>query len=96
MKNKPEQSTLEFDRIANELRLAKTYWLKTIHPYVAGRRLQGVEFYMAADAHRRLQAAQRQAEDWNKINAGKRCPVPAEAFADLSGGRSGLRVRCSM
>ncbi|MGO8839071.1 MAG: hypothetical protein ACLQAH_07500 [Limisphaerales bacterium] len=87
MKDRPDQSTLESDRIANELRLVKAYWLKTIWPYIAKRHLQGVEFYMAADAHRRLQAAQRRAEDWNRTSNGKRCPVPAEAGADLTEAR---------
>jgi hypothetical protein len=34
-----------------ELRLAKEYWLKTIQPYIAGRKLHGVEFYIAHDAY---------------------------------------------
>jgi hypothetical protein len=65
------------------LRLAKEYWLRTIRPRIAGRKLRDKELFVAADAHRRLQASQREAEDWNKTAKGKALPVPAAALAEL-------------
>jgi hypothetical protein len=33
-----------------EFRLVKEYWLQTIQPFIAGRKLHGVEFFVAQDA----------------------------------------------
>src|SRR5208337_2624354 len=65
-----------------ELRLAKGYWLKTIQPFIAGRKLRGVEFYIAADAHRWLRMMAELATSWNKSEEGKTSPVPPETFPD--------------
>ena len=53
--------------IERELRLAKEYWLRTIYPHIKGRMLRDAEFFVAQDAHRRLQAAKKNAEDWNRL-----------------------------
>ena len=67
--------------IEQEFRLAKEYWLRNVHPYIAGRKLQGVELFVATNAHRRLQAAQKHAENWNRTQEGR---LPS-LDADLSG-----------
>jgi len=38
----------------NELYLAKNYWLNTIQPFILGRRLHGVEFFIAHNAYMQL------------------------------------------
>jgi hypothetical protein len=71
-------------RLEKELRLAREYWLQTILPYIAGRKLLGVELFVAQHAHDRLAVATRQAREWNSTNEGKLSPVPAEIVPDLS------------
>ena len=61
--------------IETDLRLAKEYWLKTVWPYIAGRKLRGVELFVAQDAFWRLQKVQRDAKD---------SPVSADAFVDFT------------
>jgi hypothetical protein len=65
-----------------ELRLAKGYWLKTIQPHTAGRKLRGVEFYVAADAYRWLRMMAELATSWNKSEKGKTSPIPLETFPE--------------
>jgi hypothetical protein len=65
-----------------ELRLAKAYWLEKIQPYIAGRKLQGAELYIAAEAHCWLQGIAKYANDWNKSEAGKKSPISAEIFPE--------------
>ena len=69
--------------IEQELRLAKEYWLRTIQPRIAGRKLRGVELAVAKDAHCRLHEGQRQAETWNRSEAGRLLPLEI----DMSGER---------
>lgn len=64
--------------VEQELRLAKEYWLRTIQPRIAGRKLRDVELFVAQDAHRRLQAAQRKAEVWNRSEEGQLSPLEIE------------------
>jgi hypothetical protein len=71
MNQKPEtapqsNSTEQRAEIERELRLAKEYWLRTIYPHIKGRVLRGVEFFIAQDAHLRLQMAVRKAREWNE------------------------------
>jgi hypothetical protein len=65
-----------------ELRLAKEYWLETIQPYIAGRKLQGVEFFIAQEAHEWLRMMTNLATHWNNSDAGKKAPIPAEDFPE--------------
>jgi len=69
--------------VARGLRLVKEYWLRTIQPFIKGRRLRGLDLFMAVSAHRRLEGARRKAEEWNRTEEGKSFPVPAEALAEL-------------
>ncbi len=64
----PSQTDITKPRaeIERELRLAKEYWLRTVQPYIAGRKLRGVEMFVAQDAYLLLMEAQRKAEDWNR------------------------------
>lgn len=41
-----------------ELRLVKEYWLQTIQPFIVGRKLHGVEFFVAQDAWYHLRKIQ--------------------------------------
>lgn len=69
-----------------ELRLAKKYWLRTVQPRIAGRILRGVEFFVAQDAHRRLQVAIKKADDWNRqcvAVAGEPFPPPMLVSVDV-------------
>lgn len=65
-----------------ELRLAKEYWLKTIQPYIAGRKLHGVEFYITADAYRWLHMMMNLGIDWNKSEQGKQSPISEKTFPE--------------
>src|SRR5690349_15766823 len=76
---------LKSEQIETELHLAKQYWQQTIQPFIAGRQLHSVEFYVAQDAHRRLQAAKRQAEEWNNIEDGRHKPIATETLLELEG-----------
>lgn len=64
----PAQTDITGKRAAveQELRLAKEYWLRTIQPRIVGRILRDVEFFVAQDAHRLLQAVKTKAENWNR------------------------------
>lgn len=64
-----------------ELRLAKEYWLK-IQPYIAGRKLHGVEFYIAADAYRWLRMVTQLGIDWNKSERGRKLPISEKTFPE--------------
>jgi hypothetical protein len=66
----------------SELRLAKEYWLKTIQPYIAGRKLHGVEFYIAADAYRWLRMMTDLGNDWNKSERGRKPPISEKTFPE--------------
>jgi len=44
-----------------ELRLAKDYWLQTVQPFIAGRKLHGVELFVAQDAWYLLRKTQNDA-----------------------------------
>ena len=74
------------ERVEDILRLAREYWLRTIQPYIANRKLHDVELSVADDAHSRLLQAKRQAEDWNRSKEGQQSPVSAKALAELAGG----------
>src|SRR5438876_1758089 len=80
---KRKNSRLPEPKAAVELRLAKEYWLRTIQPYIADRKLQGVELFVAKDAHLRLRSAVTKAENWNNSDDGKRSPVPADVIPRL-------------
>jgi hypothetical protein len=82
MTDKAGQSVPESVCIANELRLAKDYWLKTIQPHIASRRLAGAELYIANNAYERLRHAAKQATEWNNTKDAERSPVPAEVFPE--------------
>ena len=84
MKDKRQQSVLESARIANDLRLAKAYWQKTIQCHIAGRSLRGGELYVATDAYFRLQELARRAVGWNNTDSGKRFPIPTGALPDFA------------
>lgn len=53
-------------QIEHEFRLAKEYWLRTVQPHIAGRRLRDIERFVAEAAYRLLLEAQRKAEQWNQ------------------------------
>lgn len=84
MAHKTKPQPLPSPSVGTELRLAKHYWLDTIQPYIAGRRLRDVELFVANYAHRNLQGAARKAAEWNATDPGKLLPVPADAIAELS------------
>jgi hypothetical protein len=65
-----------------ELRLAKEYWLKTIQPYIVGRKLHGVEFYIAADAYRWLRMMTELGISWNESEQGKQSPISEKTFPE--------------
>ncbi|MGB7748262.1 MAG: hypothetical protein WBN75_13350 [Verrucomicrobiia bacterium] len=69
----PSQTDITKPRaeIERELRLAKEYWLRTVQPYIAGRKLRDIELFVAQDAYLLLMGAQRKAEDWNRIQKGR-------------------------
>lgn len=56
----------QHESIEWELRLAKEYWLRTVQPHIAGRKLRGVELFVANHAHSNLQVAKKNADDWNR------------------------------
>jgi hypothetical protein len=56
--------------IEQELRLAKEYWLRTVQPHIAGRKLRGVEMFVAQDAYLLLSGAKQKAEEWNRTHQG--------------------------
>ena len=62
--NAEEQAEIE-----SALRLAKEYWLRTVQPYIVGRKLRGVELFIASDAHSILKAAIKRAATWNNFCA---------------------------
>jgi hypothetical protein len=70
----------QIESVERELRLAKEYW-QTVQPHIAGRKLRDVELFVANDAYRHLRGAQRNAEDWNCTQEGRRSPLDV----DLSG-----------
>jgi hypothetical protein len=84
-KNAP-QSGISDKRAAveQELRLAKEYWQRTIQPHIEGRKLRGVELFVAQAAYHFLQSAQRKAEIWNRSEEGRGSPLennlPGESF----------------
>lgn len=82
----PHDFEAERANVERELRLSKEYLLRTIYPYVKGRALHGIEFFVAVDANRRLQRAKIDADDWNKrceaANDGLHEPVTVDV--DLS------------
>src|SRR6267142_5379909 len=65
-----------------DLRLARAYWLQTIQPYIAGRKLYGVEFFIAAEAHQWLRSMAELATHSNNTEDGKKAPIPAETFPE--------------
>lgn len=71
------------DKPKSELRLHKAYWLKTIQPYIAGRKLHGAELYIANNAHCQLKGiAKYAAEWWNTTEDGEKFPILADEFPD--------------
>jgi hypothetical protein len=70
-----ELASVEYERLANELRLTQDYWLE-IQGYIAGRKLRGAEFYLANRAYCRLQEADREAGEWNWTDEGKLNSIP--------------------
>jgi hypothetical protein len=69
-------------RLQNELRLATDYWLKTVQPYIAGRRLSNPDLYVAQDAHLRLEKARANAVRWNDLPEGKAAPIALPDLGD--------------
>ena len=61
--------------VETDLRLAKEYWLQTVGPHIEGRKLRGIELFVAEDAHYRLQKVQEDA---------KGCSVSADALVDFT------------
>lgn len=86
MKNDQTKAKAEeqksFEEIATELQLACDYWLRTIQPHIAGRKLRGAEYYVALSAYNRIKAAAHQAENWNRTPNGMKRPV---AIPDVDG-----------
>jgi hypothetical protein len=70
------------NKFDTDLGLAKAYWLKTIQPYIAGRNLHGVEFFIADEAHEWLRMMADLATQWNNSEAGKKAPIPAVIFPE--------------
>ena len=70
-------------QIERELQLAKRYWLERIRPHIARRRLQGIELFVAVEAHSRLRKITGEAWAWNNTEAGKASPIPSEALPDF-------------
>jgi hypothetical protein len=71
------------DKPEAELRLHMAYWLKSIQPYIAGRKIHGAELYIANNAHSHLKGiAKYAAEWWNTTEDGKKSPIPPESFPD--------------
>ena len=68
--------------IEQELRLAKKYWLEEIQPFIKGRTLRDVEFFVAHNAHRILQAAIKKAENWNSSCVATRVGSPLPVSVD--------------
>lgn len=56
--------------IEQELRLAKEYWLRTVQPHIAERKLRGIELFVAQDAYLLLSGAKQKAEEWNRTHQG--------------------------
>lgn len=75
---KKSQDDKERSEIEQEFRLAKEYWLE-MQPFVKGRILRGVEFFVARHAYRNLQTTIKKVEDWNRrvcvTSYGVRAPV---------------------
>jgi hypothetical protein len=73
--------------IEKQLRVAKEYWLRTIHPYIADRKLRGVELFVATHAYNTvLRRACNEAEQWNYTEQGKLFPIPVDVILDLDTG----------
>jgi hypothetical protein len=70
------------NKFDTDLGLARAYWLKTIQPYIAGRKLYGVEFFIAQEAHEWLRMMTDLATHWNDSEEGKKAPIPAEMFPE--------------
>lgn len=68
---------------ALDLRLQKAYWLQTIQPHIAGRKLCGAELCIAADAHCWLRGMADGARRWNETEEGKKSPIPEDAFPEF-------------
>lgn len=53
-------------QIEQEFRLVKDYWLQTVQPRIARRRLRDIELFVADSAYLLLIGTQRKAEEWNR------------------------------
>lgn len=70
------------DEIATELQFACAYWLRTIQPHIAGRKLRGAEYYLAVHGHSLLKNAADKAANWNAGCRGKQSPLVLPNFED--------------
>jgi hypothetical protein len=75
---------IELKSLRRELRSAKEYWLRTIHPYIANRKLRGVELFVASHAYETvLRRAYNEAEQWNHTEQGQVIPIPLPDFKSI-------------
>src|SRR5687768_1111772 len=80
VKVKTEEQKKSFEEIATELQLACDYWVRTIQPHIAERKLRGAEYYVAVSAYNRLRVAAHQAGNWNRTPDGMKRPVTIPDF----------------
>ena len=66
---------MERERIENDRRLSRRYWLETVQPYIEERKLWGVELHIAQHAYGLLRRAIEAADDWNRTVEGQLSPI---------------------
>lgn len=66
----------EHGEIAEQLRLANDYWLKTIQPYIQGRKLRWPELDIAQLAHGKLKRAVGEVGEWNASHPNTSITIP--------------------
>jgi hypothetical protein len=62
--------------------VATDYWLQWVQRHIAGRKLRGVELYVAEDAYLSLEKARDNAARWNDLPEGRRAPITLPDLAD--------------
>lgn len=70
------------DQLQRELRFATDYWLEWVQRHIAGRKLRGVELYVAEDAYLLLEKARDNAARWNDLPEGRPAPITLPDLAD--------------
>lgn len=81
MTTKPPRS-IQASKIADELRLTREYWLRTVQPFIQGRRLNGPEYFVAVAAWLSLESATEAAQGWNCTDEGKQSPIETKLMPD--------------